>query len=101
MALADFLFIIYVVAIRLFWPDIAPGWALTNMFNAVMFGVMFFVLAMICLYLTAIRSEIKSRPLYVIQAEVQSSVMPGGDSLRNVVTHEDRSESVPLRRCGS
>ncbi|NJM34903.1 MAG: glycosyltransferase [Rhodomicrobium sp.] len=101
MAVADFLFIIYVIAMRLLWPNVEPGWASTNMFNAVMFAVMFLVLAMICQYLAAIRSEIKSRPLYVIQSELQSNVMPGSDGLRNVVTHEDRADSVPMRRHGS
>ena len=63
------------------------------MFNAVMFGVLFMVLSIISQYLAQIRSEIKSRPLYVVQSELQSNVMPGSDSTRNVVAHEDRAEA--------
>ncbi len=101
MSLADFLFIFYVVGIRFFWADVVPGWASTNMFNAVMFGVMFFVLAMVCQYLAQIRSEIKSRPLYVVQAEIQSSVMPGLEAMRNIVTHEEHAESLSAERAVS
>lgn len=94
MSLADFLFIIFVLFVRLFWENVEPGWASTNLFGATMYGVMFFVLAMICQYLAAIRSEIKSRPLYVVQAELQSNVMPLGEAARNIVSHEDRAEAV-------
>ncbi len=97
MSVADFLFIFYVIAVRLLWIHVVPGWASTNMFNSVMFGVIFFVLAMVCQYLAQIRSEIKSRPLYVVQAEIQSNVMPGHEAMRNVVTHEERAESLSAK----
>jgi dolichol-phosphate mannosyltransferase len=97
MSLIDFLFIFYVLFIRLFRADVEPGWASTNLFSAVMFTVLFFVLAMVCQYLAQIRSEIKSRPLYVVQTELQSNVMPGGESARNVVTHEERAELIAAR----
>jgi len=93
MGVADFLFIFYVLAMRFFRDDGEPGWSSTNMFNAVMFGVLFMVLSIISQYLAQIRSEIKSRPLYVVQSELQSNVMPGSDSTRNVVAHEDRAEA--------
>ncbi len=101
MSLADFFFIFFVVAVRFFRNDVVPGWASTNMFNAVMFGVLFFVMAMICQYLAQIRSELKSRPLYVVQTELQSNVMPGGDNARNVVTDEHRAEAVAATRAVS
>jgi dolichol-phosphate mannosyltransferase len=101
MSLADFLFIFYVIAIRFLWKNVVPGWASTNMFNAVTFGVMFFVLSMLCQYLAQVRSEIKSRPLYVVQAEIQSSVMPVQEGLRNIVTHEERAESFGAKRAVS
>jgi len=89
MSALDFLFIFYVIAMRFLNPDVVPGWASTNLFNAVMFAVMFFVLAMLCQYMAQMRSEIKSRPLYVVETELQSNVMPGGDHARNVVSHEE------------
>jgi hypothetical protein len=101
MAAADLIFLAFVMVVRLFWTDVEPGWASTNAFNAFMFGVMFLVLAMLCQYLAQIRSEIKTRPLYVVQTELQSNVMLTGERARNVVTHEDRAEILsinPARR---
>ncbi len=94
MSLADFLFIFYVVFVRIFFTDVPRGWATTNLVMAAMFGVLFFVMAMICQYLAQIRSELRTRPLYVVEAEIQGNVMPGGDMARNVVTHEDVAASV-------
>jgi polyisoprenyl-phosphate glycosyltransferase len=91
----DFAFLAYVLAMRFFLPDVAPGWASTNFFNAVMFGVMFFVLAVLCEYLAQTRSELKRRPLYVIQDEMQSNVMPSGGSEKNVVGHEEVAVPQP------
>lgn len=95
MSAADFLFLIFVLVVRLFFAHVEPGWASTNVFNAVMFAVLFLVLAVLCQYQAQIRSEIQTRPLYVLQTELQSDVMPGGQT-RNVVTHEDRAESLAI-----
>lgn len=92
MGVMGFVFILYILAVRLFWSDVEPGWATALIFDSAMFGVMFLVLAVVCQYLAEMRGEIKSRPLYVIQAELQSDVMPGGDEIRNIVTHEDRAD---------
>jgi dolichol-phosphate mannosyltransferase len=97
IGLADFLFIFFVLATRILRSDVEPGWASTNMFNAAMFGVLFIVLSIICQYLAQIRSEIKSRPLYVVQDELQSNVMPGGETARNVVSHEERAEGLTVK----
>jgi glycosyltransferase involved in cell wall biosynthesis len=97
---ADFLFLLLVLLVRMIWTDVEPGWASTNVFNAVMFAVMFLVLSILCQYLAEIRSEIKRRPLYVVQTELQSNVMSAGDELRNIVTDEKRPEafrSMPPR----
>ena len=101
MSLIDFLFIFHVIFIRIFRADVEPGWASTNLFTAVMFPFYFSCSRLVCQYLAEIRSEIKSRPLYVVQAELQSNVMPRRRKARNVVTHEERAESngckCPLR----
>jgi len=94
MGIADFAFLLYIVAMRLFFTDIAPGWASTNFFNAIMFGLIFLVLAVLCEYLAEMRSDVKRRPLYVVQCELQSNVMPANAETRNVVSHEDRVETV-------
>jgi polyisoprenyl-phosphate glycosyltransferase len=97
MGIADFGFLLYIVAMRLLFTDIAPGWASTNFFNAIMFGLIFLVLAVLCEYLAEMRSEVKRRPLYVVQGELQSNVMLANSETRNVVSHEDRVEAVATR----
>jgi high-affinity K+ transport system ATPase subunit B len=94
MAFADFAFLIYIVVMRVFYRDIAPGWASTNFFNAIMFGLIFLVLAVLCEYLAEMRGEVKRRPLYVVQGEVQSNVMLANAETRNVVSHEERVDTV-------
>ncbi len=101
MCLADVIFIFYVIAVRLFWADVERGWASTNLFNAVMFAALFFVMSMICQYLAQIRSELKSRPLYVIGGELQSNFAPDGDAVRNIVSHEDNAKAIASRRAVS
>ena len=97
MGIADFAFLVYILAMRLLSNDIAPGWASTNFFNAIMFGLIFLVLAVLCEYLAEMRAEVKRRPLYVVQAELQSNVMLTNAETRNVVSHEDRVETVSSR----
>jgi glycosyltransferase involved in cell wall biosynthesis len=72
----------------------AFGWASTNFFNAIMFGLIFLVLAVLCEYLAELRSEVKRRPLYVVQGELQSNVMLANAETRNVVSHEERAETA-------
>jgi glycosyltransferase involved in cell wall biosynthesis len=95
IALADFAFLFYVIGMRVLWSGVQPGWASTNFFNAVMFGTMFMVLAVVCTYLAEMRGEVKRRPLYVVQDEMQSNIMPASAQTRNVVLHEDRAETPP------
>ena len=97
MGIADFAFLVYILAMRLMSKDIAPGWASTNFFNAIMFGLIFLVLAVLCEYLAEMHAEVKRRPLYVVQAELQSNVMLTNAETRNVVSHEDRVETVSQR----
>jgi glycosyltransferase involved in cell wall biosynthesis len=94
IGIADFAYLIYVVATRFLYSGVEPGWASTNFFNAVMFGVMFIILAVVCEYLAEMRSEVKRRPLYVVRGELQSNVMLVNAETRNVVSHEDRFETL-------
>jgi hypothetical protein len=59
-----------------------------------MFGLIFLVLAVLCEYLAELRGQVKRRPLYVVQGELQSNVMLANAETRNVVSHEDRVETV-------
>jgi glycosyltransferase involved in cell wall biosynthesis len=68
--------------------------ASTNFFNGVMFGIMFLILAVVCEYLAEMRSEVKRRPLYVVQGELQSNTMLGTAERRNVVSQDVRAEAL-------
>src|SRR5215510_15818400 len=94
MGFADFAFLFYIVAMRFLLTRVEPGWASTNFFNAIMFGMIFLVLAVLCEYLAELRGEVKRRPLYVVQGELQSNVMLANAETRNVVSHEDRADPV-------
>jgi dolichol-phosphate mannosyltransferase len=90
IGILDFSYLIYIVGTKFLLSNVESGWASTNFFNAVMFGVMFLVLAVLCEYMAEMRSEVKSRPLYVVQGELQSNVMLANAETRNVVTHEEQ-----------
>jgi len=94
IGIMGFVFLIYVVAIRFLWSGVQPGWASTNFFNGVMFGIMFLILAVVCEYLAEMRSEVKRRPLYVVQGELQSNTMLGTAERRNVVSQDVRAEAL-------
>jgi dolichol-phosphate mannosyltransferase len=94
IGIADFAYLFYVLATWFLYKDVEPGWASTNFFNAVMFGIMFIVLAVVCEYLAEMRGEVKRRPLYVVRGEMQSNVMLVNAETRNVVSHEDRFETL-------
>ena len=98
MGLSDFAFLIFVVAMRFLWSHVQPGWASTNFFNAIMFGCLFLVLAVVCEYMAEMRGDIKRRPLYVVQCELQSNIMLVDMERRNVVSHEERPEALSPTR---
>lgn len=88
----DFSYLIYVVLTRYLLDDVQYGWASISFQNAVMFGILFLVLAIICEYLARLLEEIKIRPLYYIETELQSNTMLQDSDVRNVVYQEDRNE---------
>jgi len=94
IGIVDFAYLLYVVATWALYREVEPGWASTNFFNAVMFGVMFLILAVVCEYLAEMRGEVKRRPLYVVRGELHSNVMLVNPETRNVVSHEDRFETL-------
>jgi glycosyltransferase involved in cell wall biosynthesis len=94
--IADFSFLIYVLGMRYLLIDVQPGWASTNFFNAFMFGTIFLILAVVCEYMAELRGEVKRRPLYVVEAELQSNIMLTKAETCNVVSHEERVETLPM-----
>jgi polyisoprenyl-phosphate glycosyltransferase len=84
----NFSYLGYVLFIRAFYQGVQPGWATMSFQNATMFGLLFFVIAIVCEYLARLLDEVKVRPLYFIEDEIQSSVMLANSEMRNVVYGE-------------
>lgn len=78
----------YVIFMRTFFNWIQPGWAALSFQNSVMFGLLFFVLAVLCEYLARLLEEVKDRPIYFIEDEIHSNVMLADSEVRNVVYRE-------------
>ena len=91
-SLLNFAYLGSVVVIRYLLRGIQPGWASTSFQNATMFGLLFLVVAVVCEYLARLLEEVKVRPLYFIEEEMQSRVMIAESEVRNVVYREDKVE---------
>ena len=65
--------------------DSAQGWASTNMFNAVMYFLLFSMLAVLSEYVLKILEESRRRPLYYVAYESNSSVVDQYKDALNVV----------------
>jgi dolichol-phosphate mannosyltransferase len=63
----------------------AEGWASTNMFSAVMFFLLFLMLAVLSEYVSKIMNESQQRPLYHVAYESNSSVVEAFKDRVNVV----------------
>ena len=77
---------------RFFFKGVQPGWAALSFQSTIMFALVFLVLGVICEYLARVLEEVKIRPLYFIEDELQSNVMITSDNVRNVVYFEDSVE---------
>ena len=62
-------------------------WTAFSFANALLFATVLLVLAAICEYLACVLEEVKFRPLYFLEEELQSSVMTN-DKVRNLVYSE-------------
>jgi polyisoprenyl-phosphate glycosyltransferase len=100
LGVADLAFLVFVVSTRLLLTNVQYGWASTNFFNAIMFAGLFLVLAVVCEYLAEMRGDVKNRPLYVVQYELQSNAMLAHQQRLNVVADEGNPEafSLPTKR---
>jgi polyisoprenyl-phosphate glycosyltransferase len=70
-ALVSFFFIIYGLVMKYFYPEqVIPGWS--SLFSAILFigGIQLICLGVLGEYIGRIYEEIKQRPLYIIQDEV-------------------------------
>jgi polyisoprenyl-phosphate glycosyltransferase len=84
-ALFNFTYLVYVVLTRYLLENIQYGWASISFQSALASGILFLILAVICEYLARLLEEIKIRPLYYIETELQSNIMLPDAEARNVV----------------
>jgi polyisoprenyl-phosphate glycosyltransferase len=82
----------FVILVRIFYKNVQPGWATLSIQTTTMFAFIFLILGVICEYLARALEEVKVRPLYVVEDELQSSVMVTSEEVRNVVYSESKTE---------
>lgn len=83
--LVNLLYAIYVVLVRLFISDTAPGWASTGLVQSTMLGILFFSLGILAMHLNVIMQEVLRRPSYTILHEIDSGTLSEQSIRRNVV----------------
>ena len=85
--LAYVVFVLFIALLqeRVEGIDAAQGWASTNLFNAVMFFLLFLMLAVLSEYVLKILQEAQARPLYHVAYESNSSVVDRFRQSSNVV----------------
>lgn len=76
----------YVMAVRLFVENVAPGWTTQQFYISLMFMFVFMILATLSEYVGRLLGEVKERPLYYVLEERNSSVLLADDQRKNVVT---------------
>lgn len=81
----NLLYMLYALVIYLFKTNVAPGWTTLSLENAVMFFLLFTILAVLCEYVGRVLESAQGRPLYFIGDEKNSSVLIMEGDRRNVV----------------
>jgi len=74
-AIVNLLYAAYVVAIFLMKPTVAEGWTTLSLQLSGMFFCLCLILAVLSEYVGSILGEVRSRPLYFISQEANSSVL--------------------------
>lgn len=74
-AILNLLYAAYVVAIFLMKPSVAEGWTTLSLQLSGMFFCLCLILAVLSEYVGSILGEVRSRPLYFISQEANSSVL--------------------------
>jgi polyisoprenyl-phosphate glycosyltransferase len=73
------LYFLYVIAVRLFTDSAIQGWTSVVVVTLVLGGVQLASIGIIGQYLGRMYDELKNRPLYVVQADTQSTGSPPRD----------------------
>ncbi|HLB41823.1 MAG TPA: glycosyltransferase [Gammaproteobacteria bacterium] len=85
LATLNTFYILYVLLVKFFGKNIAPGWAALSLTQSVVFLVLFFSIGIIACYLNIISQEIQRRPLYTIVNEWFSNNTLYDFSRKNIV----------------
>ena len=84
-AFLNLLYAVYVVAIFLMKPTVAAGWTTQSLQLSGMFFFVCLILAVLSEYVGIILGEVRSRPLYFIAQEANSSVLLEDTVLSSIV----------------
>jgi len=84
-SIANISYIIYVIFVNIFKPDVAEGWTSSSLVLASMFAILFFIMSIICNYIACIKDEIKTGPLFYIAEEHNSCIIFENINRKNVV----------------
>lgn len=80
----NLLYVGYIILIFIFKKDVAEGWTSSQLTSAVMFFLLFVILAIFGEYIARILEETKKSDLYFTADESNSSVLPGKDN-KNII----------------
>ena len=80
---------VYALLVGWLARDVAPGWTTRQVFDSLMFMVVFAVLGTLGEYVGRLLDEVKDRPLYFVREERNSSVLLVDEKRKNVVTETD------------
>lgn len=86
-AFLNLLYAIYVVTIYLTKPNVAQGWTTLSLQQSGMFFFVCLILAVLSEYVGTILGEVRSRPLYFMAEEANSSVLLEDTVRSSVVDH--------------
>lgn len=74
-AFLNLAYAVYVLVIYFFKPDVAAGWTTLSLQQSGMFFFVCLILTVLSEYVGTILSEVRSRPLYFVAQEANSSVL--------------------------
>ncbi|MES2659825.1 MAG: glycosyltransferase [Verrucomicrobiota bacterium] len=94
-AFLNLLYAVYVVAIFLTKPTVAEGWTTLSLQLSGMFFFVCLILAVLSEYVGTILGEVRSRPLYFVAQEANSSVLLE-DTVQSSIVKESVGTSVGI-----
>lgn len=86
LALWNVFYLVWILSVRVVKSNVVEGWTTQAVEQAVMFGGVFAVLAVLCEYTGRVLEESRHRPLYHLLEERQSNVLVTRPERQNVVT---------------